>query len=80
LRGSSLGEPTSWHGSCVHVPSAVCCRALQADDDEADGSLAFGTSDFLASTGFVSAARTASELAKIARLIRMENSPFFEAE
>ena len=80
LRGGSLGEPTSWHGSCVHVPSAVCCRALQADDDEADGSLAFGASDFLASAGAVSAAMAAIELAKIACLIRMEGSPCFEAE
>jgi hypothetical protein len=75
-----LGEPISWHGTCVHVPSAVCCRALQADDDEADGSLAFGASDFLASAGAVSAVRTAIELAKIACLIRMEGSPLFEAE
>jgi hypothetical protein len=76
LRGGWLGEPTSWHGTCVHVPSAVCCRALQDDDDEADGSLAFGASECLASAGAVSAARAAIEAAKIACLIGMEGSPF----
>jgi hypothetical protein len=76
LGGGWLGEPSSWHGTCAHVPSAVCCRALQ--DDDADGSLGFGASECLASAGAVSAA-AANEPAKIARLIRMKGSPCFEA-
>ena len=66
LAGGWPGEPTSWQGTCVHVPSAVCCEALQ--DDNAGCSPAFGASECLASAGAVSKTRAVIEPATIACL------------
>jgi hypothetical protein len=73
LPGGWAGEPTSWQGTWVHVPSAICWLALQEDD--AGGSAGFGVSACLASAGIAIAASAAVTATTIAFLIRIEGSP-----